>query len=124
MKLTSAPVVFTSAAASLLVAIPTDSRTLGAGGVGVSVTTVGASTSYQVQITLDDIYAPGYTPATGNWFTPAAGQFTGVISGTTVAAGTYIGQITTYCTAIRLQVTALTTSASILAWQQDSTQGA
>lgn len=122
MKLTGIPLVLLTAVPSQ--PIPTDSRTMGLSGVGVQVTTVGASTSYQIQITLDDIYASGYNPSTGNWFTPVSGQFNGTISGATVAAGTYMGQITAPCTALRLNVSVITTSASIMAWQADNTLGA
>ena len=119
MKLTSVPLVVTGAAASAT--IPTDTRTLGPGGVGVSVTNVGGGCTYQVQISMDDPYsAAGVT----NWASPATGQFTGLVSGSTVSAGTYIGQITTFCTAVRLNVTAGSGTTSILVWQADSTQGA
>ena len=123
MKLTNAPISVAGVANSP--AIPTDSRTLQGGGVGVSVTTTSGATTYQVQITLDDVFAAGYNAATGNWFTPAAGQFTGILSGSAVAGATYIGQITTYCTAVRLSVTVNAGApATILAWQADSTAGA
>jgi hypothetical protein len=119
MKLTGAPLSVAGVANSP--PIPTDTRTLTA-GVGVSVTTTSASTTYQVQISLDDPYSAA---GVVNWFTPAAGQFTGILSGAIVAAGTYVGQITTFCTAVRLQVTVNAgTPATILAWQSDNTLGA
>ena len=119
MKLTSAPLVLLTTGNS--VAVPTDTHTLGVNGVGVSVTTVGASTTYQVQYTLDD---PWSAAGIVNWLTPAAGQFTGTLSGTTAAAGTYVGNINVFCTAVRLSVTVITTSASIMVWQADNTLGA
>jgi hypothetical protein len=118
MKLTGAPVVVVGVANS--VPIPTDSRTLGVSGVGVQVVTTGASTTFQVQISLDDPYQAG---GIVNWFTPAAGQFTGTLSGAAVAAGVTVGSITTFCTAIRLSVS-VGTSTSITAWQSDNTLGA
>lgn len=120
MKLTGAPVVVTGVANS--VPIPTDSRTLGATGVGIQVVTTGAGTTYQVQISLDDPYQAG---GIVNWFTPAAGQSTGTISGSGVAAGVYVGAITTFCTAIRLSVSVTAgTVTTITAWQADNTLGA
>jgi hypothetical protein len=100
------------------VAIPADTRS-NPTNIGVRVTATAGT--YQVYITLDDVYAAGYTSTAGNWFIPAAGQFTGTLSGTTFT-GTSIGNITVLCTAVQLQVTAGT--ATIQAWQTDSTQGA
>lgn len=118
MKLTNSPLVVTGVANSQ--AIPTDSRSLQGTGVGVQVVTTGGSTSYQVTYSLDDPWAAG---GIVNWITPVSGQFTGTISGTTVAAGAYAGNITVFCTAVRLQVT-VGTSTTIMVWQADSTQGA
>lgn len=99
------------------VAIPTDTRS-NPTNIGIRVT--GVAATYAVVITQDDVYAPGFSAATANWVAPATGQFTGLLSGTTVT-GTQTGVITGFCTAVQLQVTA--GSATIQAWQTDSTQG-
>lgn len=54
--------------------------------------------TYSVQYTLDDVYAPGYNPAAGNWF-PLAG-----ITGLLVNA---VDSLISPVTAIRLRVTAV-----------------
>lgn len=52
--------------------------------------TVNGVVTYNVEWTNDDIWAPGYNPATGNWFAAAA-NLTGA---TTAQTGTLISPVT------------------------------
>jgi hypothetical protein len=118
MKLNLNPIVVSAVANSA--PIPTDTRS-NPTNIGVNVNSTGANT-YQVQITQDDVYAPGYVASSGNWYTPPTGQFTGTLNGT--AAGFTNGVITGFCTAVRLSVSVYASgSVSIQCWQTDSTQG-
>lgn len=118
MKLNLAPVVITTATNSL--PVPTDTRSNPV-TIGVNIASVGANT-FQVQYTMDDVFAPGFNPVTANWITPQVGQFTGVLN--SAAAGTFFGTITGFCTAVRLNVTVIVTSVTMSVWQSESTQGA
>lgn len=60
----------------------------------------GASLTYNFEVTGDDVQAPGYSAATGNWIAPQAGW-----SGLTASAVETLGG---YVTAVRLNVTAYT----------------
>lgn len=125
MKLNQVPLVLT--AAGVTQPIPTDSRSLGGSGVAISVVQAGVGpNTWQVQYTLDDVFAPGYVAANGNWNTPQANQFTGTLNASAnVAPGGFFGSFTGYATAIRLNASILTVgSLSLQAWQADSTQGA
>jgi len=59
----------------------------------------GATLTYKVQHTYDDVYASGYNPSTGNWFDHPV-----VAAKTANADGSYLAPIT----AVRLNVTAFT----------------
>jgi hypothetical protein len=64
-------------------------------GLGVSLS-AGASLTYTVQHTFDDIWSPTFDPATANWFSHAT-----MVSKTTSFDGNYAYPVT----AIRLNVT-------------------
>lgn len=57
----------------------------------------GGAAVYTVQYTLDDVYAPGYNPAAGNWFT---------LAGLSALSASAIDSLISPVTAIRLRVTA------------------
>ncbi len=66
--------------------------------INVSVVlSVGASLTYTVQITTDDVFAPTYNPATGNWF-PAP------VAALVAATTSQDANINTPITGIRLNV--------------------
>jgi hypothetical protein len=111
VKLNQTPIVVAAGANS--VAIPTDSRQ-NTQQYGISVVITGSPT-YTVAYTLDDVYAPGYNPATGNWT-----AITALSAQTTTKQVPYQGQ----ATAFQLQVAAGTGSAAIQVWQADSAMGA
>ena len=67
-------------------------------GIGCSISS-GATLTYSVQHTFDDVYAAGYNPATGNWFTHPT-----LSARTTSADSSYNAPVT----AVRLNVTAWT----------------
>lgn len=61
----------------------------------------GAAMTYTVQVTTDDVFAPGYNPATGNWFSAPAAN---LVAATTAQDA----NLNTPVTGIRLNVTAYT----------------
>lgn len=106
MKLNLAPIVVSTVSAS--VPIPTDSRT-NANDQGITVPCVCAGAgpfAYQVQATMDDVYAAGWNPATANWMNFGASQTTTAQVNATVPA-----------TAVRVNVTSVTGTITITAWQ-------
>ena len=76
----------------------TYANSLLAPGILVSLSS-GASLTYQIEVTGDNIYGPGYNPATGNWV-----PFTGM-AGLTASAANTLGAAVA---AIRVNVTAYT----------------
>jgi hypothetical protein len=75
--------------------------------VGMGVTASGTVT-YSVQHTFDDVQAPAYNPATGNWFNHVS-----LVAATASGDGAYQFPIT----ALRLNVTAGTGTATLQAIQ-------
>jgi len=73
-------------------------------GLGVSLS-AGASLTYTVQHTFDDVWAAGFDPATANWFNHAT-----MTSKTTSFDGNYAYPVT----AIRLNVTSYTSGEATL----------
>lgn len=113
MKLTGAPLVLTAAGNS--VPIPVDTR-LNITLLGVNIQVVTGPVTYTVQYTLDDVYASGYLPASGNWYPTT-------ITGNSATAG-QAANWSNLCTAIRLNVSAITAgSVSIMVFQADSSMG-
>lgn len=114
MKLNSSPIVVTGVGVS--VPIPTDSRAA-TQVYGISCVISAANVcTYDVQYTIDDVYAPGYNPATGNW------TIVTVFPATTAA--TQQSSVTQFATAFRLNVLTSTGTVSIQVWQADNTLGA
>lgn len=73
--------------------------------LGIMVTS--GTATYTVQMTADDVFAPGYNPASGNWFSvPAAA----LVAATT----SQMAEVTCPCTALRLNVTAWTSGAVVM----------
>lgn len=72
--------------------------------VSIAVTVTGTIT-YSVQWTLDDVFAPGYNPATGNWFAAAANL--------TAKSDNEAGSLISPVTAIQLITTAGTGTATM-----------
>lgn len=119
MQLNGTPIVISAVAGGVSAPIPTDSRTLVGGKIAVScVVSAGAALTYEVDYTMDDVFAPGYNPSTGNW--KADTNFPN-----TTAVTTQNTLAIAFATAIRLKVAAAGTgTVSIQAWQSDSTLGA
>jgi hypothetical protein len=70
----------------------------------------GAVLTYNIEVTGDDVLAPGYSPATGNW-QPIGAAFTGL----SVSAVDTLGATVT---AVRLHVTAWTSGTATLQFPQ------
>lgn len=75
------PVRYTLAGVSDGAVIPLDIY-IAPFSVSIGTTVTGAAT-YTVEYTLDDIWAPGYDPATGNWV-PLAGMTDETLSANTI----------------------------------------
>ena len=73
-------------------------------GLGVSLS-AGASLTYTVQHTFDDVYSPTFDPATANWFSNDT-----LVNKTTSFTGNYAYPVT----AIRLNVTVWTSGTATL----------
>lgn len=73
-------------------------------GLGVSLS-AGASLTYTVQHTFDDIFSPTFDPATANWFSHAT-----MVNKTTSFDGNYAYPVT----AIRLNVTVYTSGSATM----------
>lgn len=86
--------------------------------IGLQLIVTGTNTS-SVQVTADDVFAPGYTPASGNWFPlPNAAAFAGA---TASQIGTF--DVSSF-TAVRLNMTAYTSGGATLKLIQNSMVGA
>lgn len=72
----------------------------------------GASLTYSVEVTNDDVLAPGYSAASGNWV-----GFTGMTAQTASAAGT----LGAAATCVRLNVTAYTSGTAYIQVSQQTT---
>lgn len=73
-------------------------------GLGVSLS-AGASLTYTVQHTFDDVFSPTFDPATANWFSHAT-----MVNKTTSFDGNYAYPVT----AIRLNVTVYTSGSATM----------
>ena len=73
-------------------------------GVGVALS-AGASLTYKVQHTFDDVFAPGFSPATATWFDHAT-----LTAKTASSDGNYAFPVT----AVRLNVTPWTSGTATL----------
>jgi hypothetical protein len=73
-------------------------------GLGVTLT-AGATLTYTVQHTFDDVFAAGFTPAGASWFPHAT-----LAAKTASSDGNYVAPVT----AIRLNVTAYTSGSATL----------
>lgn len=73
-------------------------------GLGISLS-AGASLTYTVQHTLDDVYSPTFDPATARWFSHAT-----LVDKTTSFDGNYAFPIT----AVRLNVTVYTSGSATM----------
>ena len=82
-------------------------------GIGCAISS-GAVLTYSIQYTFDDVYASGYDPSTGNWFTHS------VLTGRTTNADS---SITSPVTAVRLTVSAYTGGSVTAVFLQSSGQG-
>ena len=114
MKLNLAPLVVTGVGVSA--PIPTDSRA-GSPTFGISCVVSAANVcTYEVQYTIDDVFAQGYNPATGNWTIVPAFPAT--------TAATQQSSVSQFATAFRLNVLTSTGTVSIQIFQSDSMLGA
>ena len=82
-------------------------------GIGCSLT-AGATLTYSIQHTFDDVYAPGYNPATGTWF-----DHTTLTARTTNSTSSYDAPVV----AVRVNVTAYTSGTLTVVFLQSSGQG-
>lgn len=64
----------------------------------------GATLTYNFEVTGDDVQAPGYNPATGNWVAPTG--WSGLTSSAVETLGGYV-------TAVRLNVTSYTSGSVV-----------
>lgn len=105
-----APLVVTGVGASQ--PIPTDTRDLANFAFNITPAPGNSSAVAQMQYTLDDVYAPGYNAATGNWMNcgPAttAGQN---------AVVQFVSSTQLLATAFRMNVTASSSTVSVQGWQ-------
>jgi hypothetical protein len=115
VKISSTPVVITTALPTNSPPVPVDSRSNPVNVWGSVID--GGTSTYAIQYTTSDVFAAGYNPATDP-------MWTGVPSGPTTGSKPF--NITALgMTAIRLQVTATTTSVTLgPVFQSDSTVGA
>ena len=82
-------------------------------GVGVSLT-AGASLTYSVQHTFDNVFAAGYDASTGNWFDN---------SGLTAKTASDDGNYAFAVSAIRLNVTTYASGSATMVLLQSGVQG-
>lgn len=122
MKLNSVPIVYTGVTAvgasgsnANVGAIPVDTRETGTFAFNITYSAGNTTATGNLQYTLDDVYAPGYNPANGNWLNVGA-----VLAYAAPPLSQMIqltGSNAVLATAFRLNITTSTGTVSAQGWQ-------